>query len=350
MPVRIATFNCENIFSRAKILDMNDNAADFAAATAALKAAEQLRAVLRKPTFTASDKATIKSLLAQGKGFFTFEEDRGKLMSGSTVVASGAGDFRGHIRFTKRSVGDVATRNTGKVINALRADVLCTVEVEDRGLLGDFNSQVLTSKKFVHHMVIDGNDMRGIDVGLMSNLELRSIRTHVDDMDGSSRTFSRDCTEYETVLPGGRSLWILCNHLKSQGFGTQAANDARRKKQAARVRQILQERFDLANELVVVAGDLNDEPDSDPLKPLLRVPNLSNVVDTLPGGDQFTHIFNGHKSQLDYLLVSKPLRDTLTNVAVERRGMFKVTGHFPTVTKEADAASDHAAVVAEFAL
>jgi endonuclease/exonuclease/phosphatase family metal-dependent hydrolase len=247
-------------------------------------------------------------------------------------------------------VGDVATRNTGKVINALRADVLCTVEVEDRGLLGDFNSQVLASKRFVHHMVIDGNDERGIDVGLMSDLELRTIRTHVDDMDGTSRTFSRDCTEYETRLTDGRSLWILCNHLKSQGFGDEASNDARRKRQAARVRAILQERFDLANELVVVAGDLNDDPDSDPLQPLLTLPNMSNIVDTLPAADRFTHVFGTKRSQLDYLLVSKPLKDTLTSVAVERRGMFKVNGHFPTVTKEADAASDHAAVVAEFAL
>jgi endonuclease/exonuclease/phosphatase family metal-dependent hydrolase len=350
MPVRIGTFNCENLFSRAKILNLTESNAEFASATAALKAADQLRALLRKPTFTAADKAKIKSLLSAGKGFFTFEEDRGKLMSGATVVASGAGDFRGHIRFTKSSVGDVATRNTGKVIKALNVDVLCTVEVEDRGLLGDFNSQVLGAKRFVHHMVIDGNDERGIDVGLLSKLELRTIRTHVDDMDGTSRTFSRDCTEYETRLADGRSLWILCNHLKSQGFGAEASNDARRKKQAARVRAILEERFDLANELVVVAGDLNDEPDSDPLTPLLSLPNLSNIVDTLPAGDRFTHIFGTKKSQLDYLLVSKPLKDTLTSVAVERRGMHKVAGHFPTVTKAADAASDHAAVVAEFAL
>jgi hypothetical protein len=47
MPVRIATFNCENLFSRAKVLDLTDSATDFAAATAALNAADQLRAVLR---------------------------------------------------------------------------------------------------------------------------------------------------------------------------------------------------------------------------------------------------------------------------------------------------------------
>jgi hypothetical protein len=57
MPVRIGTFNCENLFSRAKILNMTESDAEFAAATAALKAADQLRALLRKPTFTAADKA-----------------------------------------------------------------------------------------------------------------------------------------------------------------------------------------------------------------------------------------------------------------------------------------------------
>ena len=350
MAIRIATFNCENLFSRAKILNLTDNAQELAAATAALKAVEQLKTVLRKATFTAADKTKIKNLLAAGKGFFTFEEDRGKLMSGNTVVASGAGDFFGHIRFNKRDVSEVATRNTGKVIKALNVDVLCTVEVENRELLGDFNSQVLGTQKFKHHMVIDGNDSRGIDVGLLSKLEMRNIRSHVDDMDGTSRTFSRDCPEFEVLLADGRSLWILCNHFKSKGFGTTASNDARRKKQAARVAAILNQNFDLANDLVIVAGDLNDTPGSDPLSPLFSVPNLSNIVDTLPQADRFTHIFGNQKSQLDYLVVSKPLRQAMTSVVVERRGMFKVPGHFNTITKESEAASDHAAVVAEFAL
>jgi len=143
--------------------------------------------------------------------------------------------------------------------------VLCTVEVENRDVLGRFNSQVLGTNRFAHHMVIDGNDPRGIDVGILSNLPLRNVRTHVDDMDGSSHVFSRDCAEYELVLPSGASIWTLCNHFKSKGFGGQAANDVRRKKQAQRVAQVLAENFVLARDLVVVAGDFNDTSDSDPL-------------------------------------------------------------------------------------
>jgi predicted extracellular nuclease len=152
------------------------------------------------------------------------------------------------------------------------------------------------------------------------------------------------------VLDNGKSLWMLCNHFKSKGFGSQAANDARRKKQSERVAQILRENFDLTQDLVVVAGDLNDTPDSDPLLPLISAPNLHNIVDTLPEDERFTHIFGNEKNQIDYLLVSTPLKNALQSVTIERRGMFKFPQHFPSMTKTSQEASDHAAVVAEFAV
>lgn len=350
MPIRIATFNCENLFSRSKILNLTDTPEELEKATAALKAAEELKRLLRKPSFTAADKAAILAALEAGKGFFTFEEDRGKLTQGTQVVANGAGDFFGHIRFAARDVSEEATKNTGKVIKALKADVLCVVEVENRELLGDFNSQVLAASRFAHQMVIDGNDDRGIDVGIMSELPIRNMRSHVDDKEGSSKTFSRDCPEYEVMLEDGRPLWVLCNHLKSKGFGNPATNNARRKRQATRVAEILGERFDLTQELVVVAGDLNDTPDSDPLSPLMAVPNLHNIVDTLPAEERYTSIFGNQKNQIDYLLVSQPLKDALQEVVIERRGMIKFPDRFPTVTKPSNAASDHAAIVAEFSL
>ena len=348
MAVRVGTFNCENLFSRSKILNLGDDPDQTAKALAALKAAGQLKKILGKATFTPADKAKIPELIQQGKGFFTLEEDKGKLLKSGGVVAGGAADFFGHLRFVPKDVGETATNNTGKVIKALEADVLCVVEVEDRNLLGHFNSQVLGSKRFDHHMLIDGNDDRGIDVGLLSNLRIHNIRTHVDDKDGNSKIFSRDCAEYEVVLENGQSLWMLCNHFKSKGFGSTASNDARRKKQAQRVAQILAENFDLTTDLVIVAGDLNDTPESDPLSPLTAVPNLHNIVDTLPPDGCFTHIFGSEKSQIDYLLVSTPLKNALSSVRIERRGMFQLPGHFPSVTGAADAASDHAAVVAEF--
>jgi len=77
---------------------------------------------------------------------------------------------------------------------------------------------------------------------------------------------------------------------------------------------------------------------------------LHNIIDTLPVDDRFTSVFGKQRSQIDYLLVSTPLKNALADVKIERRGMVTVPGHFPSVTNEADAASDHAAVVAEFNL
>ena len=114
MTIRVATFNCENFFGRSKILNLNDTPQQLAQATAALKAAEELKKVLNKPTFSAADKAKILDLIKKGKGFFTVEEDRGKLLQGNKVVAKGASSFFGHIRFTPKDVPEVATDNTGK--------------------------------------------------------------------------------------------------------------------------------------------------------------------------------------------------------------------------------------------
>jgi endonuclease/exonuclease/phosphatase family metal-dependent hydrolase len=348
MAVRVGTFNCENLFSRSRIINLGDSAAEQARASAAIKAADALREILKKSQYSTADKQKIRDLLQVGKGFFTLGKDRGKLMVGNKVVASGAADFVGHIKFTRGDISGTAIRNTGRVIKELNADIMCIVEVEDRQLLGHFNSHFLTSKRFMNHMVIDGNDDRGIDVGILSKKPLKSIRTHVNDRDDKGPIFSRDCAEYEMKLDDGRSLWVLCNHFKSKGFGTPAVNDARRRRQAARVAKILEEQFDLTQDLVVVAGDLNDTPASSPLSPLLLLSDLHNVVDTLPADGRFTHVFKNDKNQIDYLLVSTPLRDALQSVTIERRGMFSFPDRFSSITRLSEEASDHAGVVAEF--
>jgi len=107
--------------------------------------------------------------------------------------------------------------------------------------------------------------------------------------------------------------------------------------------------LDLSRDYVIVAGDLNSDPTSASLKPLLAKSDLYNVNFELPPKERGTYR-TGNK-QLDYLVVSDALRRKLTEVHIERRGLFsRKTEIYPTVTSRKTEASDHAAVLASFRL
>src|SRR6266404_9389016 len=62
---------------------------------------------------------------------------------------------------------------------------MTTIEVDNRIALNRFNRQLLPAVGAVpypHVMVIDGNDDRGIDVGLVSRFPIATMRSHVDDL------------------------------------------------------------------------------------------------------------------------------------------------------------------------
>jgi hypothetical protein len=103
-------------------------------------------------------------------------------------------------------VDEVAMRNTARVIGDLKADVLAMIEAESRPVLAQFNAQILKAvggQPLQHVMVIDGNDNRGIDVGLLTGNRhaIGAMQSHVDDRDSKGNSiFSRDCPEYAVQL------------------------------------------------------------------------------------------------------------------------------------------------------
>lgn len=375
MRLRIATFNANNLFRRPKVFQLEGESKD---AAKVLEDVQKLETLLAKPNYSGTTGTSIIGLLKKyefndsklfpEKRWFQINEVRGRLFrikkSGTgdcakpeiELVAKGRSSWLGWIELTRENVNAVSTDNTARVIQAINADVLCLVEVEDRHTLDRFSRLTLSKFQaaFDHNLLIDGNDPRGIDIGLLSRFPIRSVRSHIADVTEARRVpiFSRDCPEFEIGLPDGRSLWLLGNHFKSQGYGAQVANDAKRLSQAKRVRELLT-RFDLTRDLVAVAGDLNGTPTSAPLKPLLTTPGLFDVLKS-PLHRRPSWTYHDGRQQIDYLLVSQPLFDRLTAVGIERRGLFHKTGfkgkfpHFSEVTSEVTQASDHAAVWAEF--
>ena len=355
--MRIASFNVENLFSRAKVLNFRDNALG----SAQLAKIAELQDLLKEKVYT--NKTQIFNRYDALKEFIDITEDRGKLFKKSGVAkvgikANGADDWDGTIDF-KRDKFDAATRgNTSKAIKTVKADVFCIVEVENRETLASFNSNLLGTGKFPYNMCIDGNDLRGIDVGLYSRYPITNIRTHIFDKTAANAkpTFPRDCLEVELKISNTKKLHILCNHLTSK---LSDKTGDKRKKQCGEIKKILQANYDLTTDLVAIAGDFNDTPDSGVLDTLLNMTHLHDVLKLqFPNkADRWTYHYAGNNDQIDYLLVSTPLKNLFQQAGVERRGMHDLSAKsngaensFPEVTSPANAASDHGAVWADFNL
>jgi predicted extracellular nuclease len=251
---------------------------------------------------------------------------------------------------------------TAKALNAVKADVVGVQEVESLDTLKRFNRWYLKSKKFKYPLVVDGNDPRFIDVGLLSKLELDFVRTHQFRRTGTYNVFSRDCLEVH-VKVGKRTLPLFVNHFKSM-MGGRGKTRPRRETQSQELIKILRERFgnNFGDYDFVVLGDLNDymEPGQESqsgISALLQSDQMENVVDRLAPDDRWTHYYKGDKSyhQLDYILISRSLAKKNPNTLpiIERRGQPKrvnqsgkpprVKKFFPAVKGSAKA-SDHCPV------
>lgn len=368
-PVRIAAYNVENLFDRAKAL----NAETWAQGRPVLDRHARINKLLAKSVYTERDKANIVLLLEElglgksddGGEFAMLRQNRGRLVKrpkagGIEIVASGREEWVGWVELKTEAVDELATRHTAMVIRDTNADILGVVEAENRISLRDFSKVLLAqvdARPYPHVMVIDGNDGRGIDVGILTRdgFAIGEIVSHVDDGGVANEVFSRDCPEYTVRTSSGASIVVMVNHFKSKGYGKPADSNARRKRQAERVAELYRARRDAGQENVVVLGDLNDTPDSDPLSPLIAGTDLKDISthpryrgDGRPG----TYANGTASNKIDYILLSPALYAKVTDGTVLRKGVWGGTNgtlfpHYESMTKAHHAASDHAALVAE---
>jgi endonuclease/exonuclease/phosphatase family metal-dependent hydrolase len=370
--MKIASYNLENLFMRAVAL----NGKTLAEGKKALQAHAEINTLLGKEVYKAPDKKRIVQLMKElkidkkddGGPFAILRQNRGHLVKrpqggGLEIVANGRGEWIGWVELKREEVNEVATRNTARVINDVDADILGIVEAEDRPALLRFSEDVIGDaiggKPYAHAMLIDGNDDRGIDVAVYTRegFDIVSMSSHVDDDDTIGKIFSRDCAVYEIKTPSNRKVHVLVNHFKSKGFGSFAASDEKRRRQAAQVRKIY-DGLRGSNELVAVLGDLNDSPGSQPLAPLLANSDLKDVSehanfedDGRPG--TFGNGTAGQK--IDYILLSPALFAAVDRGGIFRKGVWggkngTLFPHYPEITKAVEAASDHAAIWAEISI
>ncbi len=368
MPVRIATFNVENLFRRPKAM----NFSSWSDGQPILDSYNKLNSLLNKETYTEEDKQTILTLLKENdllatrpkSPYLELRKIRGRLFQmhenkPPEIVANGKGDWVGWIELKKEAIADQAIENTARVIAEVNPDILVLVEVENRSTLQHFYDQVLVPRletdgheKYAYNMVIDGNDTRDIDVGILSRFPIARMRSHITDEESGKPVFSRDCPEYFISLEGGNELIVLPNHFSSKGSDLAGK---RRKVQAKKVKEIY-ERLKADHEHIVIAGDMNDHPNGGSLDMLLTGSDLKDAM-SLPAYEGFpgTYKHANAKEKLDYLLLSPVLVQAVVGVDVNRRGFYAPTKwkSFENITKETKdrfQASDHHCLWADIEL
>jgi len=255
-------------------------------------------------------------------------------------------------RLVKAKPADDTATVARRITDVMDADVLAVQEVEHIEILKQFNREHLGSL-YPHLVLVEGNDQRLIDVGVMSKLPIGPIVSHqtaVHPEEPDRRVFSRDLLQVEILDKAGRRLFSLYNtHLKShyvpfgedQVAGAKAAND-RRRRQAETISRIIS-RSERSDGRFVLTGDMNDPPDSPFLAGMLEVDGrplinaLENPAETRPAkkettgqgpGPQtraWTHRFNPpgdappEYQLFDQIWVSQALAGKFGNPMIDRR-------------------------------
>ncbi len=380
---RIASFNVENLFERPKAFDT----ADWELGEPALDAYRELNALFEKSEYSGTDKQRMLELLVQLDIYFInsqgairrkntdapkwawLRKNRGKFDREPSdpslnieVIANGRADWIGWIELAKEPTNEIGVRMTARVIDDVHAQIIGIVEAEDRPSLIRFNEEFLKTP-FAHVMLVDGNDERGIDVGIMTaeGYPIRYIRSNVDAKDEVGMVFSRDCPQYEVFTPGNEVIHVLVNHFKSQSGG----GGEKRKRQADWVRQRVDELVK-EGKLVVVMGDLNEGHTQEAaypenLKALFEedgpLVNCYGLSGFLVGNKEGTFDSCGIRNRLDYILISKSLESRFRGGGVFRKGLWGTRQTRPTdwetyeeMTNSSEQASDHALIYVDLDL
>jgi endonuclease/exonuclease/phosphatase family metal-dependent hydrolase len=195
-------------------------------------------------------------------------------------------------------------------VNGRGPDILLVQEVENRRILERFNREYLQKAQYQTVVLLEGDDVRGIDVGVLSRLPLAEQPVlhriqFTPDPKKSDWTApqTRGILEVPLKLPNGDVLHAISFHWPSQANPKEERMD-----EIHALNRILKSKGPKA--LIVAGGDSNISAKEDVLYGLQSKMLASQwTVSHLVGCKdcQGTHHYRGEWSFLDILLFSSPL-------------------------------------------
>jgi len=285
--MRVATFNVENLFSRPLALSF-ENWQD---GEPVLRDYGRFNVIISKAVYSAADKAELLEIMNRNgltsahadSDFFFLRDIRGDFArysggQATEIFAAGRADWIGWLDLKRAPIASGAIHNTARVISEVDPDILLLVEVEDRTTLQRFYEQQVWpllqakgSARHTIHMLVDGNDPRGIDIGLLTRFPLVGMRSNVHRRNAAGNPlFSRDAIEFYVDIGRQNFLAFVGNHFSSKSSDLRGK---RRREQAAEVVKIVDD-LRKRTPWIIVAGDLNDHPAGGSLDALIHHPEL----------------------------------------------------------------------------
>lgn len=227
-------------------------------------------------------------------------------------------------------------------LGRLEADVITLAEVENQAALDTLQAK-LKELGFEYPVAYLGETggPGSVDVGVLARGKLETVKTYRKETpltrdDGTKTQFTRELPEVHLTL-GANSVIVYAAHFRSK-----AEDDPGRRLAEAKATREIMLATATANPgaVVLLGGDLNDVPGSDPINALEEGAALFRVASDLPAGSQATYTFGGEKQAIDHIFTTAS----------------RATAYVPksaTVVRDGStgfAGSDHAALHADFNL
>lgn len=230
-------------------------------------------------------------------------------------------------------IGAQRQQRISDAIHAINPDVLCVQEVENRAILERFNRAYLSDLGY-EVVLFEGNDGRGIDVGVLSRLPVDAVTSYrhrqFTDTKGRPQHFRRDLLR---VSIGGKlDADVYVVHLKSQHGGDNS--DIIRTSEAHAAAAIIAEEMQRdPGYRALICGDFNEVQEQATIQEFLAI----GLVDAHAGTDKVTYNQKPYLTRIDFTLFTPALSKELDGATIvdELEGM------------DLRCSSDHYPVVAE---
>jgi len=241
--------------------------------------------------------------------------------------------YSGDQRTTPSFIAPHRMQRISDAIHAVNPDVLCVEEVENRGVLEQFNRAYLADLGY-EVILFEGNDGRGIDVGVLTRLPIHSVTSYrhlrFKDAEGRDQKFRRDLLRVS--IGGNLNADVYVVHFKSQ-YGGKKSDVIRTSEAHAAASIIGAEMKKDSGYRAFITGDFNEVIGESTLLEFLNI----GLVDSCAGTEKVTYNQKPYLTRIDFMLFTPALAkdvesssvvDSITGISLK-----KCSDHYP-VTAE----------------